>query len=189
MSDVIEKKGRLGKWQPKKWKADYDRVVGYHVLGKPNVEIALMIGMTPEHISTILNLPRAQELKLQLERAMRDRMLTNIPDTLEYIARKTTERLKSIVDNDDIFDKSPFAVVRMGMEVMKGVGHLKGGGNGAPQAPSTISIQNAVFANGEVVNGLLSGLNKADEARRINATPTTAITERSNGSDGGSFTE
>lgn len=165
--EVAEKqrRGKLNKWQPKKWKADYDRVVAYHVAGKKNVEIATVLGLTPVHVSNILNLPRAQELKEKLEQLIREKMEVNIPDTLEYIARKTTERLKSVLDNDDLFEKSPFAVIDRGMDVLKGLNHLKGGGNGS----GPINVERAIIVSGTNAEALVAGFDKADEARRINA--------------------
>lgn len=172
METTVAKKGRLGKWVPKKWKADYDRVVGYHVVGKENKEIAVMLGFTPEHVSTILNTPQAQELKKRLEASLREKMLTNIPDALEYVARKTADLMKKVVDDEKLFEKSPFAVIGMGMDVMKGLNHLKGGGNGAG---GTINVERAVIVSGAAADGLVAGFDKANEARRLNAgnTPST----------------
>jgi hypothetical protein len=171
METTAPKKGKLGKWVPKKWKADYDRVVGYHVVGKENKEIAVILGFTPEHVSTILNTPQAQELKAKLEASLREKMLTNIPETLEYVARKTADLMKKVVDNDQLFEKSPFAVIGMGMDVMKGLNHLKGGGNGA----GPINVERAIIVSGESAAGLVAGFDKANEARRLNAgnTPST----------------
>lgn len=176
-STTEQKKGKLGKWTPKKWKADYDRVVGYHVVGKENKEIAVILGFTPEHVSTILNLPAAQELKKKMEAALREKMLTNIPDTLDYIARKTTERLKQVVDNDALFEKSPFAVIDRGMDVLKGLNHLKGGGNGS--GSGSINVERAIIVSGASAEGLVAGFGKADEARRMNAGNVTPSAERS----------
>lgn len=163
--DEKPRRGKLKKWQPKKWKADYDRVVAYHVTGKKNIEIATILGMTPVHVSNILNLPRAQELKAKLEATLRERIETNIPETLEYVARKTTERIKQMIDSDTLFEKSPFAVIDRGMDVLKGLNHLKGNGNGA----SPISVERAIIVSGDNAAALVAGFDKADEARRINA--------------------
>jgi hypothetical protein len=167
-----EKKGKLGKWTPKRWKADYDRVVGYHVMGKQNLEIAKILSFTPEHVSTILNLPQAQELKLKLEAKLREKMEVNIPETLDYVARKTADLMKKVVDNEQLFEKSPFAVIGMGMDVMKGLNHLKGGGNGSN---GPINVERAIIVSGAAGSQLVEGFTKADEARRINASPVTII--------------
>lgn len=163
------KAGKLKKWVPKKWKADYDRVVAYHVMGKTNIEIAEILKYTKEHVCLILSRPQALELKEKLQVALRDRMLTNIPETLDYVARKTVERLKQVVDSDELFEKSPFAVIDRGMDVLKGLQHLKGGGNGST---GTINVERAVFVSGSAAENMFDGFTKSDEARRINASPT-----------------
>ena len=158
------KKPRLGKWQPKKWRPEYDRIVGYSVLGKSNIEIAVTFGLTKEHVSTILNLPQAKELAEKLAIATKERMLSNIPETLDYVARKTTERLKQMIDNDDLFEKSPFAVIDRGVDVLKGLQHLKGGGNGS----TGINVGNAIIVPADQAKDFFGGMTKADEARRLN---------------------
>jgi len=162
--EVEPKKARLGKWQPKKWRPEYDRIVGYSVLGKSNIEIATNFGLTKEHISTILNLPQAKELAEKLQIATKQRMLENIPDTLDYVARKTTERLKQMIDDDELFDKSPFAVIDRGVDILKGLSHLRGGGNGA----NAINVEKAIIVPAEQAKDFFRGMTKADEARRIN---------------------
>jgi hypothetical protein len=164
------KKPKLNAWKPKRWKADYDRIVAFHVMGKKNVEIARALHMTPEHVSTILNLPQAQQLKDKMQAALREKMVTNIPETLEYISRRTVERFKQVLDDDELFQKAPLAIIDRGLEVMKGTGHLKGGGNGS----AGITVHgNAMIVPAQQAQGLLDGFNKADEARQLNAGPAT----------------
>ena len=165
--------GKLNSWKPKNWKAIYDRVVAFHVMGKKNTEIAAQLSLTPEHVSTILNLPRAQELKKKMEDALRARIEENIPEALEYIAKKTTSRLKQVLDDDDLFAKAPLAIIDRGLDVLKGLNHLKGGGNGAPG----INVQNAVIIPQNQAAGLIEGFTKADEARRINGSNAVAAIE------------
>lgn len=172
------RKSKLKAWKPKTWKPDYDRVVAYSVMGKQNTEIAVILGYTPEHTSAILNSPQGLALREKLQSALREKMLTNIPDTLEYIARKGVERLKSLVDSDEQFDKHPFQVIDRAMEVLKGLNHLKGGGNGA----SPINVERAIIVSGQAGTNLMEGFTKADEARRINgSTASTTDTDKREG--------
>jgi hypothetical protein len=161
---------KLRAWKPKRWKAIYDRVVAFHVMGKKNTEIAATLSMTPEHVSTILNLPHAIELRLRMEAALREKMEENIPDILEYVSRRTALRLKQVLDDDDIFMKAPLAIIDRGLEVMKGMSHLKGGGNGAPVG-GTVVHGNAIIIPQSQAAGLIAGITKADEARRIHGLP------------------
>jgi hypothetical protein len=168
------RKSKLKAWKPKNWKPDYDRVVAYSVMGKQNTEVAVILGYTPEHISAILNSPQGLMLREKLQSALREKMLTNIPETLEYIARRGVERLKSLVDNNDVFEKHPFQVIDRTMEVLKGLNHLKGGGNGS----GTINVERAVIVSGQAGTNLIEGFSKADEARRINGS-TASTTDNS----------
>jgi hypothetical protein len=168
--DDGRRKPKLKAWKPKRWKAIYDRVVAFHVMGKKNTEIAATLSMTPEHVSTILNLPHAIELRLKMEAALREKMQENIPDMLEYVARKTASRLKQVLDDDELFAKAPLAIIDRGLDVMKGLNHLKGGGNGAP---GSMNIQNAVIIPQNQAAGLIEGFGKADEARRLNGSIVT----------------
>jgi hypothetical protein len=161
---------KLNAWKPKRWKADYDRVVAFHVMGKKNIEIAKALHMTPEHVSTILNQPQALALRDRMQAALREKMVTNIPETLEYVSRRTAERLKQVLDDDELFAKAPLAIIDRGLDVLKGVGHLKGGGNGAPG----MNIDKAFIVPAAMAETLMSGFGKADEARRINGSDSSS---------------
>lgn len=158
------KRARLNKWKPKKWRPEYDRIVAYSVMGKANVWIATNLGFTPEHVSTILNLPQGIELAERLRLKLRDQIETNIPDTLAYIAKKTAERLKQVIDDDDIFAKNPFAVIDRGMDVLKGLHHLSpsNGTNGDTH------IGTVIISNGQK-SDILDGMEKVAEIKRLHA--------------------
>lgn len=158
----------LKRWEAKHWRPEYERAVAYSALGKSNIEIAKILNYTVVHVSNILNLPLAKELKDKIIARMRERTLEDIPTILQKVAHKTAERLLKVVEDDDLFTKSPFAVIDRGLDVMKGIGHMKGGGNGAPV---TNNQQNNFF-NGippQLLDQLSLGMSAADEAHEINA--------------------
>lgn len=157
------KKPKLKKWVPKRWRPEYERIVAYAVLGLPNTVIADKVNKTPQHISNILNLPEAQRRQLELLEKLKKQVDISIPETLEYVAQKTTERLKSLIDNDELFEKSPFAVIDRGMDVLKGLSHLRGGGNGS--GPTVNG--NVIILPAGAAQNLMEGLSKADEAVRM----------------------
>lgn len=156
---------RLTRWKPKMWRPEYERMVAYSTLGWSNTRIAKELGYTKEHVSNVLNTPQAEALKEQLLKRLHEVAVTSIPDNLEYIARRTTERLKKVLDDDELFDKSPFAVIDRGMDVLKGLSHLKGGGNGA----GSINVNSAIILPISAAENLASGLNKANEVRQLHA--------------------
>lgn len=160
---------RIKKWQPRKWRAEYDRIVAYSVLGKRNVEIAELMGFTKEYISVILNLPEAQDLYARLKQKIKEKIETSIVDDLDYVAKKAAKRMRQAVDDDELFDKSPFAVINMGVDVLKGMNHLRGGGNGALHSDlPSMSIGQIVINNGQK-SDLLEGLQKVAEVRTLHA--------------------
>lgn len=159
---------KLTKWVAKKWQPEYERMVAYSAMGWSNKKIAETLRYTPEHVSNVLNLPQAKELKDKILARMRERTLEDVPSILKKIAQKTAERLQTIVDDDELFAKSPFAVIDRGLEVMKGVGHLKGGGNGS----AGVTNQQNNFFNGippALLEQLNGGMKAANKALEINA--------------------
>lgn len=169
----------LKRWEAKKWRPEYERAVAYSALGKSNIEIAKLLNYTTVHVSNVLNLPLAKELKQKIMDRMRERTLEDVPSILQNVARKTAERLQTIVNDDELFAKSPFAVIDRGLDVLKGVGHLRGGGNGAP---SQVNNQQNNFFNGvppQLLDQLNLGMSAANKAQEINAPPTdTGISKR-----------
>lgn len=163
---IEDKKGpRLTKWVAKKWKPEYEKMVAYSVIGWSNKKIGLELGYTKEHVSNVLNLPQAEELKDKLAAKMREKTLS-IPDTLQYVAEKTADRLRKVMDNDELFERHPFAVIDRGMDVLKGLSHLKGGGNGG--GGNNINAQNVFLLPANNAQNLFDGMAKADEALRLN---------------------
>ena len=162
---------KFKKWVPKKWRPEYERVVALSAAGKSNKQIGEIVGFTKEHVSNILNLPQAEALMDRIIAAMNQRTVVDIPNELQYIAQKTVSRLKSAIDNDKLFEESPFALIDRGMKVVEGLRHLQGGGNGAPtQAPN---VNNGTVINFNVpvakADDLIAGLQKANEVKQIHA--------------------
>lgn len=154
-------------WVPKKWRPEYDRVVAYSVVGKANTWIAEQLGFTPEHVSSILNTPQGLELASKLQAKLRENIELNIPETLGELAVLATKRLKSLLENDAIFEKSPFAVVDRGLDVLKGLKHLQGGGNGAPG--QTTNIGTAVIVTPGQRSDILDGLQRIADIKKLHA--------------------
>lgn len=167
---VDKKEPKLTKWVPRKWQPEYERMVAYSAMGWSNIKIAQELKYTTVHVSNVLNLPQAKELRDKILARMRERTLEDVPNILQRIALKTAERLETVVNDDEMFLKTPFAIIDRGLDILKGTGHLKGGGNGA------LGIQNQQnnFFNG-VPPALLEQLNAgsaaANKALEIHASP------------------
>jgi polyhydroxyalkanoate synthesis regulator phasin len=157
------------KWAPKSWRPEYQRVVGYSALGLSNTQVAEKTGFSAQHVSNILNLPEAQAMLQDITRKIKEQQEQNIPSVLNDIAIKSALRIKSMLNDDELYEKSPFAVIDRGMEMLKLTGHVRGGGNGAPPPPTT---QNNTYISGlpeELMLRLISGIDKADEAKKLHS--------------------
>lgn len=163
-----QRRGKLNKWRPKKWRAEYDRIVALSVCGKSNKQIAAEVDFTPEYVSVILNLPEAEELRVKLQERLRDKILEDVPTVLTRTAQKVAKRFEEMVDDNELFEKSPFAVIDRGIDLLKGLRHLQ---TAAPSAslPSMTINGPAVIMPAMAAEGIRDGLKKADEALRLNA--------------------
>lgn len=164
---------RLKSWKPKKWRPEYERMVAYSSIGWSNKMIAEALGYSKEHVSTILNMEQAEEFRLVLLAKMREKQTTTIAEDLEYIANRTTKLLREKIDDKDLIEKSPFALIDRGMDVLKGLRHLQGGGNGAPSTQQQINVGTMVI-NTNQADSLAAALSKADEVRKLHAAPVEA---------------
>ncbi len=172
--ELIEnERGRIGKWKPKQWRVEYDRVVAMSVAGISNIEIANKVGFTKEYVSLILNLDEAKALYNRLQAKILEDWETQIPNNLNKAARKTTERLLAALEDDQLFAKAPFSVIAAGMKAVEGLGHLRGGGNGSTgvgeipgaNAPN-ISIGTINITAGQK-SDLMSGLDKLQQIKSL----------------------
>ena len=160
---------KLKNWKPKKWRVEYERIVALSVTGHSNKMIALQTGYTTVHVSNILQMDEAEDLRQLCLTKMRERAVeksTNIDAKLEEAAVLATKRIIEVLKDDSLVEKSPFAVFDRSMEVLKGRGNLKSGqalGNGGT------NIERAVFINGPAAEKLSEGMSKADLALEVNA--------------------
>lgn len=161
---------KKGKWVPKKWRPEYDRIVAYSVMGKANTWIAQTLGFTPEHVSSILNTPRGIDLAAKLQEKLAANIESSVPDELAQIGKQAIKRLKTLMDDDEIFQKSPFAVVDRGMDVLKGLRHLVPGGNGAAiQAGGNVTNIGQVVLSAQQHSDILDGLQQIKQIKNAPA--------------------
>lgn len=168
------KEPRLTRWQPKEWRPEYATIVGFSALGKSHSWISENVEphYTTVHISNIVNLPQAKELRGKILAKIEERATEHVSETLERIGKKALRRVEQALNSDDIFEKSPFHVVDRSIEILKGLRVLKTGGSSDGSLPPIAVSGNAMFlqnVTGTQMNQLVEGLNKANEAREIHA--------------------
>jgi hypothetical protein len=158
---------KLTKWNPKEWHPVYEQILALSCMGKTNVELAEEFNYTPVHISNILTSPMAKLLRRQILNKLRSSVESTLPQKLQDAAAKAMERVQDFMDDDQLYEKSPFAFVDRAMTVLRAAGHSKhesSGGN------AFINTRNAnVIMTGEAAEIISAALNKSDEARRLHA--------------------
>lgn len=159
---------KLSNWVPRKWKPAYEKIVALAALGKTGKFIAEQTGYCENHIYLILRLPQAVELQEQLLGKLRERLLNDVPAILAESASKFAERIRAVAFDDELFKKSPFAVIAAGMKVIEGEGHFN---KGKPSPSGDIHVHgNAlVHLNEKRQQDFLTGLEKANEVRRLHS--------------------
>lgn len=168
------KRTRKTAWVPKKWRPEYERMLAYSVLGHSNKMIAQELGYTKEHVSTILNMPEAEEMRIMVLGKMRGTVVKSVTDNLKEIVEKGAKLLNDSFDDPEIVKKSPFQLIDRSLDVMKGLGHLRGGGNGS--SVTVNNTQNNLVVSPEVADDLASALQAAKRVRELGAGPAETIT-------------
>lgn len=163
------KSASLRKWIPKKWKPVYSEIVLLSCAGWKNTELAKKYDYTEVQISNILNTPQAALLRRRVLEDLQGRAIKSIPAKLEQIAQKTVDRLKTLLDDDEKFDESPFSVIDRGLKVLQGTGHLKRDEDDSRRGG--VNVRNAVILTKEHSDDLIDGLKRAKEAELLNPAP------------------
>ena len=68
------------------WKPAHDQVVAYHVMGYNNKQIASLTGYSYDHVSDLLNDPRARKAITEAQKRMRGEMMSGIGDRMIGLA-------------------------------------------------------------------------------------------------------
>jgi len=180
MEQETKKQARLTRWKPKKWQPEYDRMVFMSVAGFSNKQIGERLGYTKEHVSNVLNLAQAEQLREEIQKRMREEAYQDLPKRLNEIAAKTVERMHMLVHNDDIFERSPFQVIDRGMDILKGLGHLKHG-NADHEAGGTVVNHGTIVVSDKLMERFVAGLEKSEEARQLNPAEDSRIERKASG--------
>lgn len=150
------------RWQPKKWEAMHEQMVIMSALGRSNVEIAKTFGYSAQQVCNILASDEATIVRARTLDTLRKTAVKQLDGALEDLATQSIIRMKEVMYDDDLFTKSPFAVVDRGLAILRGVGKLRADG-ASSAAPRTIVMST------EDAAAIAAGLKVADEAKRLNA--------------------
>lgn len=162
---VKRNKGKINRrWEPKRWRPEYERIVAFSVCGKSNTWIAEQMGFTSVHVSNILNLPQAVALAEKLHSRLRENVEANVPQLLSDISTKALERVKAFVNDDNLFSKNPFAVVDRSMRILENTILQK---SNNPSSPLNIDRSNVLVLTPQQQDSVSEGLKKLQEIKEI----------------------
>jgi len=155
------KGARINKrWNPAKWEPLYEHWVSLSAMGVSNVDIAKQFRYTPQQVSNVLTCDKAKVIKELLVREVRKGMLEDTKSQREAIIQRAQSNIKAVLTDDELLDRSPFKMLEASMAYLKGVGSMETEG-GVKNTTINISTQ--------VANVLAMGLEKANEAKLLNA--------------------
>ncbi len=172
-----ERPAKLAKWKPRKWDVVYDQIVMLDTLGTPQKQIAEMFGYTVQHISNIVQCPQAKLTRGKVLEQLSKSAIEKVSNDLELLAVQAKKRIAQVLYNDELFERSPFAVVDRGIAVLKGVGKLKT----EDEAARGIRINKAVIFTSDDAKAVREALSKADEAKLLHPIDVTPSEPSGNG--------
>jgi len=162
-----ERRSRLHRphWNPKKWHPVYEEVVMLDIMGYKRTEIADMKGFTPAHITNICNCKRAEMIRELVSSKIRATVLEKsertIEERMEAVTSKAVERIEAVIENDELAEKSPFAVYDRCMTYLRSTGKISDPEKDIDSRPLMIPA--------ESMKVLLDGIRVADEAKRLHS--------------------
>jgi len=159
------------RWNPKDWRPEYEAMITLCVLGKyTQREVAKQFGYTEAWLSSIFNSEKGKEVKALLIRNTRDAAVGNVTDRLRDVQERALQRMEKVINDDDIFKRSPLAIFDRSALFLKNTGVIKD--NHAPPVVSAgnvtnIQQNNTLIVSGKSADDLRHGLKKADEVKAL----------------------
>jgi hypothetical protein len=153
----------LQPWKPLKWLPVYETMVALHISGLSHVTIGERLDYSATQVGNIIRSPEAVKIAEDYRKNIRSLSSETIPAQLEDLATTAVGRIKSMIENDELNDAAPFRMADFSMKFLQGIGTLSDGSS------KTESTTNIVQIAPELAAGLIAGLAKAAEAKRLNA--------------------
>lgn len=157
------------KWKPKRWRPEYEVIVSLSNTGMSHQAVADRFfelsgtRYTVQHISNIVNTPEAKAFSEQCIAKIRGDFQETVSDRIAKAQQRALDRIENVLNNDDIFEASPFAVVDRSLRLLQLSKHSTGGEGG--QIANTIN--NNFLLTADAAKIIREGTDKADEVARL----------------------
>jgi hypothetical protein len=161
-------------------------------MGKSNIWIAEKFDYTPQQVSNILCSQMGQALKKIIGYNIQSAQTATIQSRMETVAEKFVRKIERVVDDEELFEKAPLAIVDRGLAILKSLNHLKGGG-GLPMndgsnsdgsgSPTVNNLQindnrRITVLGDKAVSELRDAIKFSDEARAIHEESLNRLEEK-----------
>jgi hypothetical protein len=170
------------KFEPKSWKPVYDLMVFHSCMGVSNKEIAEKYNYTPQQVCNILVSNQGRVRKKLILANLIENETASVQDRMEKVATKFLQKIELVADNDELFEKAPFAFVDRGLAIIKGLGRLEGdraNSNGGSSSVHNTQINNnnskTFIVSEKAASELRDAIKFSDEAAAQHETPSEAI--------------
>lgn len=153
-------------WQPTVWEPIYEAIVAESIVGVSNVALAEKYKYTPQQISNILNTTKAREIKKDAIALIKANSEAIINGKLGQSIDRSIDNIHDILHNEELKLNHPFSIFSASVQVLKGLGKLKGDGDTINN--NTVNVneggQALINLGEEAQETFLEGLKKANAA-------------------------
>jgi len=150
-------------------------MVALHCVGYTNREIAKQYEYSEVQVSNILRSPKSQQIIKDYKDKLRSTTATNESERMAAIKEKAITHVENLMNNDELAADHPFKFADFSVSILRGLGSLNSDTHspGPAAAPDT----NIMIGN-DIATKLLDGMQKAQEAKRLNAPKTEIVVEQ-----------
>lgn len=103
--DLTVEEIKSSKYAVAKWKPVHDTVLALHMAGYAHKSIAAIVGLSPSHVTDLINDPRAQKAVQKIRKRLFENQLRNLEGKLTMLGDAAVGNLRKTV-NADIAPKS-----------------------------------------------------------------------------------
>ena len=156
---------RISKWIPKTWTPIYEEIVSLDCMGMPQKEIAKKFNFTAVMISKICSTPQAKIFRRMVLETLAKRNKVFQEDRFERSQVRAMERISSLMEDDELMETDPFAVVDRAFKLLEKTKVL-----GGSESKGDINIAgNVNMLSQTAIVELKDGLAKAREAKELHS--------------------